>query len=180
MSAAPTDANDSPESPQSEVSAPAPADSGEPIRGGRRLGDDPFLADEGLFWWLPRTFSLLVVAVALMLLGAHLFGGNGDDEPLPASAEADPQPEVAPPPSPPAVLAAAEALRIVPAVAPRAVGAVAQRERARSYNARRRALLQEAEALLDTLMDGAGATPESDRDRRALRDFVERMDTPAR
>jgi len=190
MSAAPTDPDESPASPEAEVPGPAAAGPDEPIRGGRRLGDDPFLADEGLFWWLPRTFSLLVVAVALMLLGAHLFGGGDDDEaPPPATAEAAPKAEVVAPPSAPtapstpaapSAVAPTETQRTAPGVTPRAPGPVAQRERGRSYNARRRALLQEAEALLGTLTDGAGATPESDRDRRALRDFVERMDTPAR
>jgi len=150
----------------------------EPIVGGRRLGDDPFLADEGLFWWLPRTISLLVVAVALMLLGAHFFGSDGEDSSAEALVASIQEPAVPPPITPPPAAAPARHQQ-VPPMEP-ALSSAIVRERGRSYNARRRILLQESEALLRQLPDDGTATPESDRDRRALRDFVQRMDTPAR
>lgn len=37
---------------------------------GRRPGDDPFLPEEGFFWWLPRALLMLFVLVALGLLTA--------------------------------------------------------------------------------------------------------------
>ncbi len=33
-----------------------------------RSGDDPFLPEEGFFWWLPRAAAILLVLVALILL----------------------------------------------------------------------------------------------------------------
>jgi len=177
MSAKTSDENSPETASDPDNASPGATHRSEPIEGGRRLGDDPFLADEGLFWWLPRTFSLLVVAVALMLLGAHFFGNgdeSGDNAPAASAEKTEVQPTVATPP----VL---ETVRYqqIPAMEPPLTSAVVL-ERGRSYNARRRFLLQEAEALLRQLPDDSTATPESDRDRRALRDFVQRMDTPAR
>ena len=178
MSAKTSDENPPETASDPDNASPDATHRSEPIEGGRRLGDDPFLADEGLFWWLPRTFSLLVVAVALMLLGAHFFGGDDAGSVDKVSAEpaqkAAVQPTVAPPP-------VVETVRYqqVPAMEAPLTSAIVL-ERGRSYNARRRILLQEAEALLRQLPDDNTATPESDRDRRALRDFVQRMDTPAR
>ena len=37
---------------------------------GRRPGDDPFLPEEGFFWWLPRALAMALVLVALGLLAA--------------------------------------------------------------------------------------------------------------
>ncbi len=172
--------------------APSEGRGDTPIAGGRRLGDDPFLPDEGLFWWLPRSFSLLVVAVALMMLGAHFFGG---DELAPATPQ-----EVAATSAPvvPAVPAPSEAVvtsptrsgtpapaHAFPTVQPRSALPPVQRQRgsldaSRSYNARRRAFLQEGEDLLRALPPEGTGDLDSERDRRAIREFIQRMDTPAR
>ncbi len=166
-----------PNDPDESSPQGADAEAGdEPIRGGRRLGDDPFLTDEGFFWWLPRTFSLLVVAVALMLLGAHFFGGEDPGEPQRSSAS------VVPAPSPAASPAAASQSQ-QPAAPLRQPGIAEpsnRLDRGRTYNARRRLVLQEAELLMATLPAEGRGSPEEDRDRRVLRDFVRRMDTPAR
>jgi len=148
----------------------------EPIRGGRRLGDDPFLTDEGFFWWLPRTFSLLVVAVALMLLGAHFFGGEEPGEPQQSSTSVIPAPS--------STASQPTAPQSQQPVAPLRQPGIAEPsnrlDRGRTYNARRRVLLQEAELMMATLPAEGRGSPEEDRDRRVLRDFVRRMDTPAR
>ena len=172
----------------------------EPIQGGRRLGDDPFLQDEGFFWWLPRTFSLLVVAVGLMLLGAHFFGAesvavsSSQGEPAQNTAAAQAPSPAASPASPTASPGSASALgsastsrfsggslppsplsRVAPVRGqPNSLAA------SRSYNARRRALLQEGEDLLRVLPAEGTGDLERERDRRALREFIQRMDTPAR
>ncbi len=161
-----------------------------PIAGGRRLGDDPFLPDEGLFWWLPRSFSLLVVAVALMMLGAHFFGSaDGDSSTpgqqleqskpavvVPTAAVSPPPAQLAPvvaPPSQPPVLAG----QLQPVAASSVTSTL---DASRSYNARRRAFLQQGEALLSALPPEGTGPPSSERDRRAIRELIQRMDTPAR
>ncbi len=44
---------------------------------GHRPGDDPFLPEEGFFWWLPRALAMGGVAIALLLLiGATIHHGK--------------------------------------------------------------------------------------------------------
>ena|GEM_PF-4282072 len=164
-----------------------------PLAGGRRLGDDPFLPDEGFFWWLPRSFSLLVVAIAFMLLGGHFFGG--EEEAATSSNEKSSQTAQVPPAAPAVVAPSAmPSLPAVPAHMPvqgisplhtrpglsPAHPQPASLDASRSYNARRRAFLQEGEALLRVLPPEGTGDLESARDRRAIREFIQRMDTPAR
>jgi len=62
----------------------------------------------------------------------------------------------------------------------RDAGAVAEEElrRARSFQAARRAVLRDAELLLEELQSEAEPSLERDRDRAALEAFIESMDTP--
>jgi hypothetical protein len=53
-------------------------------------------------------------------------------------------------------------------------------EDARTWSADRRALLRQAEGLLDRLPPAGEGTPEQDRDRAAIEGLVRRMDTPVR
>jgi hypothetical protein len=185
-----SDSTETEESGAAASGSEAPeARSERPLAGGRRLGDDPFLPDEGLFWWLPRTFSLLVVAVALMLLGGHFFGG---EEVAPTSANEQPSHSPPAPQATPVAVVPAAPLSVSPIPAqgisplharPRVSPAHPQSgslDASRSYNARRRAFLQEGEALLRALPPEGTGDLESARDRRALREFIQRMDTPAR
>jgi len=49
----------------------------DPTEGTRRPGDDPFLPEEGFFWWLPRAAAIVLVGVSLILLAtATLHHGN--------------------------------------------------------------------------------------------------------
>ena len=59
-----------------EAATDRTADPDEELRG-RRPGDDPFLPEEGFFWWLPRALSMAVILLALILLaGATLHHGK--------------------------------------------------------------------------------------------------------
>ena len=52
------------------------ADPDDELRG-RRPGDDPFLPEEGFFWWLPRAVSMAAILLALILLaGATIHHGK--------------------------------------------------------------------------------------------------------
>lgn len=50
-----------------EEPADRTADPDDELRG-RRPGDDPFLPEEGFFWWLPRTVAMVLIAAALILV----------------------------------------------------------------------------------------------------------------
>lgn len=57
--------------PAASAEAPRPVRPSDPDAHprGHRPGDDPFLPEEGFYWWLPRAVTLILVLLALFLAG---------------------------------------------------------------------------------------------------------------
>lgn len=50
------------------IPADSPGDPDETEHPRRKSGDDPFLPEEGYFWWLPRAMAIALVSVCVVLL----------------------------------------------------------------------------------------------------------------